>query len=138
MKKSLLSLALAFMLILGCSFPAKADSGSNFGAGTIKAGTAGYGVIDGAKNDKFYHLTPGRASIYVGSHSGKIQVTLREGYFSVSATTIDTVDIDDGNGWYTFNGLTKDSQYYSLFITYYGASGTSGSISGSVHDHAGQ
>lgn len=142
MKKLLLSLGIFFTLVLGGSLNAYADTGVDFGASEIKVGTAGYGVIDGRANGKFYHLTPSNAGIYVNSLStstdpdtGKIRpitVTLRKGRYAASKICTVTVT---ATGWYQLPGITKDDTDYSLYLVYSGASGSVASISGTVHDH---
>ncbi|MBU3203966.1 hypothetical protein [Clostridium algidicarnis] len=130
MKKIMTIVVLSLALLLGFSVTASADDGSSFGASNIKI-YVDVGVVDGAKNGKFYHLTPGNASIYVDDVSNATDITLRKGKFSPS--NIATVHVT-GPGWYNLPGVKKDASDYSLLIVAYGNGGTA-SIHGSVHDH---
>lgn len=132
MKKVVFLISTFLFLLLGFTTNAYADTGVDFGASKITAGTAGYGVVDGNKNGKYYHLSPSNAGIYVSSVTGKVEVTLRKGKHLPK--NISTVTVTS-SGWYKLPKIPSDAKDYSLLIVYYGANNTSGSIRGTVHDH---
>lgn len=121
---------LSLLLVLGTSITAFADTGTRFSA-TIKTGTAGYGIVNGGRNGKYYHLTPGRAGLEIKNVSGgKFEVYLyRNGIEIDRCVNITKPD------WRRFYDIPKDASNYYLKIAVTGKSKTSYSISGVLHDH---
>lgn len=129
--KKIVSISLfSLFLVLGTSVSAFADTGQKFSA-TIKTGTAGYGVVNGSDNGKYYHLTPGRAGLDVKSVSGGTF----EVYLYRNGREIDRCVNITKPGWRRFYDIPKDASNYYLKIAVTGKSKTSYSISGYIHDH---
>lgn len=129
MKKIITSLIFCAALMIGTSADAFA-CGTSFGA-NIEAGTGGYGVVNGNKNNKYYHLTPGRAGLEVTSVSGgKFSVYLYKGWREIDKC----VNITSPT-WRRFYDIPSDSYDYWLKIVVEGNSHHSYRISGRLHDH---
>ncbi|MBI5978598.1 hypothetical protein SNJ89_14840 [Clostridium perfringens] len=115
---------------MSTSISAYADTGQNFYA-KITTGTAGFGVINGSYNDKYYHLTPGRAGLEVKRVTGgEFEV-----YLYKDGREIDRCVGITSPTWLRFYDIPEDSSDYYLKIAVTGSSKATYIISGTLHDH---
>lgn len=122
---------LSLFIVSSFSVSAYADTGQKFYA-KIKTGTAGYGVVDGSYNDRYYHLTPGRVGLEVKSVTpgGEFEV-----YLYKDGWEIDRCVEITSTTWRRFYDIPEDSSDYYLKVAVKGASKRTYIISGLIHDH---
>jgi len=127
---------LTLALVSTSTVIAKADEGQPFSA-TLTLDNNGYAMLDGSTFNRYYHLTPGNASLEVTTFtpSDSVSISLYRERTGPDAR-IATASVN-GTGWYNLANVDQDSWSYYLYLTKINAAnpGATVYISGKVHDH---